>query len=312
MRGKHIGVVMLTCATLIWGTSLVAQSIGMQHMGPFTFNAIRFLIGGISVLLFILSLGPICNPSGFVSVSSSSKHQSRRLLQGGIVCGVTLFVTATFQQVGICYTTVGKAGFITTLYIVIVPIFGIVLGKKISLTVLLCAAMAIAGMYLLCINDEFTLGKGDMYVFLCAVTTAVHILLIGYFSPLTNGVKLSCLQFFVCGALSAVCAIIVETIDFKTIISGWAPIVYTGVLSCAVAYTFQTLGQRQISPVVTAIIFSLEAVFAAFSGWFVLGENLSPKEIFGCILIVVAIIMAQSPRLLLKLALPGHAWRGLR
>ena len=300
MGGKSFGAAMLICATVIWGTSLVAQSIGMQHMGPFTFNAIRFLIGGISVFLFIRFLTPIRKKSGSTIVNSTLIQHSGRLLYGGVACGVTLFATASFQQIGICYTTVGKAGFITALYIVIVPMLGILLGKKVSLSVILCVAMAMAGMYLLCINERFTLSKGDIYVSLCAVTTAVHILLIGYFSPITDGVKLSCLQFFVCGTLSSVCAFIVEFIDLSTLIGGWVPILYTGVLSCAIAYTFQTLGQREIGPVVTSIIFSLEAVFAALSGWFVLGEGLSTKEICGCILIFVAIIMAQLPRLWLK------------
>ena len=155
--------------------------------------------------------------------------------------------------------------------------------------------MAMTGMYLLCINETFTLNKGDMYIFLCAVTTAIHILLIGHFSPLTDGVKLSCAQFFICGVLSAVCAAMVESVHVAAVMSGWAPILYTGVLSCAVAYTFQTLGQRAISPVVTSIILSLEAVFAALAGCLILGENLSAKEISGCVLIFVAIVMAQSP-----------------
>lgn len=297
MKGKSYGVAMLTCATFIWGTSLVAQSIGMQHMGPFAFNAIRFLIGGISVLAFVLFRAVIRGKNHSTAIPGSSPTNSRRLLHGSIACGVTLFVTASFQQIGICYTSVGKAGFVTALYIIIVPVFGLLLGRKIPFSLFICAMMAMTGMYLLCINESFTLNKGDIYIFLCAVTTAMHILLIGHFSLLTDGVKLSCAQFFVCGVLSAVCAGAAESVHFTAVISGWAPILYTGVLSCAIAYTFQTLGQREISPVVTSIILSLEAVFAAFSGWLILGENLSIKEISGCVLIFVAIVMAQSPAL---------------
>ena len=295
MGGKSFAAAMLTCATLIWGTSLVAQSIGMQHMGPFTFNAIRFFIGGISVFMFVLFLAMTRNRNGSTSMPSGS------LAYGGVVCGVTLFATASFQQIGICFTSVGKAGFITALYIIIVPILGMALGRRISFFVLLCAATATAGMYLLCIHEDFAPSTGDIYVFLCAVTTSVHILLIGHFSPITDGVKLSCAQFFICGALSAACACIFESVDFRAMMSGWAPLLYTGVLSCAVAYTFQTLGQKEISPVVTSIIFSLEAVFAAFSGWLVLGESLSAKELSGCVLIFIAIVMAQSPSFLARI-----------
>ena len=293
MGAKPLGVIMLTCATFIWGTSLVAQSLGMQHMGPFVFNALRFLIGGTSVLLFIILHTKIRSKKE-VAHRNPSKE---KLAFGGIACGVVLFITASFQQVGICTTTVGKAGFITALYIIIVPLLGVLLGKRAPAAIWGCAIVATAGMFLLCINEEFLLSTGDTYVFLCAVTTSVHILLIGYFAPLADAVKLSCIQFLVCGALSALCAFAFEPIQINEIVGGWAPILYTGVLSCAVAYTFQALGQREINPILTSLIFSFEAVFAALSGWLILGEGLSGKEIFGCILIFAAILAAQSPKL---------------
>ena len=303
MKGKPFGVAMLVCATLIWGVAFVAQSVGMRYMGPFTFNAIRFLVGGIAVFAFILFIMPMRAKNGFSGAwRPSSGQHSRLLLKGGFACGIVLFVMITLQQVGICYTTVGKAGFITTLYILFVPISSIFLGRKIPFAVFICMIIAMVGMYLLCINEEFTLGKGDVYVLLSAVVAAVHILFIGHFSPLVDSVKLSCIQFFVCGILSAICAYIFEPIDLTAIIGGCAPLLYAGLLSSGVAYTLQTVGQREINPVVASLIFSLEAVFSALSGWIILGERLSAKEISGCILIFVAIVMAQSPRLWMKIS----------
>jgi len=297
MKGKPFGIALLICATFIWGGAFVAQSVGMRHMGALTFNAVRFLIGGVFVFAFVLFFAPVREKNSL----SASGRDSRRLVQGGIACGVILFVSATFQQVGIYYTTVGKAGFITALYILFVPILSISLGRKVSSSVFVCVAIAMVGMYLLCINERLTLGKGDIYVFVSAVTAAAHILLIGYFSPLTDSVKLACIQFFVCGVFSAIGAYIFEPIDLAAIVNGWAPLLYAGVLSCGVAYTFQAVGQKIIDPVVASLIFSLEAVFAVFSGWLVLGERLSAREISGCILIFIALVMAQSPRLFTRM-----------
>jgi len=302
MKGKPFGAAMLVCATLIWGAAFVAQNIGMRYMGPFTFNAVRFLIGGIAVLAFVMFVAPLRGKKRFSGAWRPLDPHSRQLVWGGIACGVILFITTTLQQVGICYTTVGKAGFITALYVLFVPILSLFLGRKVPLFVFLCAAIATAGLYLLCINEKLTFSKGDIYVFLSAIVTAGHILIIGHFSPRTDGVKLSCAQFFVCGILSAVCAFLFESIDFNSIISGWAPLLYTGALSCGIAYTFQTVGQREINPVVASLIFSFEAVFAALSGWLILNERLSAKEISGCILIFIAIVLAQSPRLWTKLS----------
>jgi len=300
MRGKPFGAAMLTSATLIWGAAFVAQSIGMRYMGPFTFNAIRFCIGGVAVLAFVLFVARVRGKKGFSGAFRPSGERPGLLWQGGLVCGVVLFIMITLQQVGICYTTVGKAGFITTLYILFVPILSLFLGRKVPFILFLCMAIAMAGMYLLCIDEELSFGKGDIYVFLSAIAAAGHILVIGHFSPRTDSVKLSCAQFFVCGILSAVCALLFESIHFNRIISGWASLLYAGLLSSGVAYTLQTVGQREINPVVASLIFSLEAVFSALSGWLILGERLSAKEISGCILIFAAIMMAQSPRLWTK------------
>lgn len=296
MRGKNFGIAMLASASFIWGTSLVAQNLGMNHVGPFTFNAVRFFVGGMSLLL-VMSLSGFMRRKRKAATPASSplRHGRNVLLAGGTCCGVALFFAASLQQVGILYTTVGKAGFITALYILFVPILGVILGRRLSKRIWGCVGMALTGMYLLCINESFSLNKGDMYILLCAAATAVHIMLIDHFSPLVDGVKLSCAQFFMCSFFSAALAVAFELPDLAAIFKGWASILYTGVLSCAVAYTFQTLGQKEVAPVLASLILSLEAVFAVLAAWAVLDELLTLKEVFGCILVFTAIVAVQSP-----------------
>jgi len=300
MGGKPFGVAMLVCATLIWGAAFVAQSVGMRYMGPFTFNAVRFLIGAVAVFVFTLFVARVRRKNGFSGAWRPPDLHPGQLLRGGVACGVVLFIMIALQQAGICYTTVGKAGFITALYILFVPLLSLFLGRKVPAFIFLCAAIAMVGMYLLCIKEELAFGKGDILIFLSAVAAAGHILVIGHFSPRTDSLKLSSAQFFVCAALSATCAFLFEYVDFTAIIKGWVPILYTGLLSCGIAYTFQTMGQRIIEPVVASLVFSLEAVFAALFGWLLLGEQMSAKEISGALLIFAAIVMAQSPRLWVK------------
>lgn len=296
MRGKKFGITMLASASFIWGTSLVAQNLGMNHVGPFTFNAVRFFVGGMSLLLVMCLSGFVRQKQKEAMPASSPLRYDRKvLLAGGICCGTALFLAASLQQVGITYTTVGKAGFITALYILFVPILGLVLGRRLPWRVWGCVGIAITGMYLLCINESASLNKGDIYILLCSAVTAVHIMLIDHFSPLADGVKLSCVQFFICSFFSAALAIAFELPDLAAIFKGWASILYTGVLSCAVAYTFQTLGQKEVAPVLASLILSLEAVFAVLAAWVVLGELLSLKEVFGCILVFTAIVAVQSP-----------------
>ena len=293
MKNNTRGTTMLFIATLIWGTSLVAQSMGMAHIGPFTFNAIRFAIGAFFLLPFI-------SMKAFYSRGKTLTETKNRAssLRYGILCGFVLFSAASFQQIGISYTTVGKAGFITALYIVIVPILGLFLGKQIRWYIWFCIITATAGMYFLCMNEKISLGLGDTLVLVCAFSTAIHILLIDRFSPYVDGVKLSCVQFCTCSILSFISAIIFEQISWNAVSLAKFPILYTGILSCGVAYTLQTLGQKHVSPVVAALILSMESVFSVLAGWIALGELLSPKEIFGCLLMFTAIIAAQLPDVL--------------
>lgn len=295
MKNKTIGGIMLIIATLIWGTSLVAQRLATGHIGPFTFNAVRFLIGALALLPFIL----ITDYHKNRLQTSDNRFETKDILQikGGLICGCILFATASLQQIGIIYTTVGKAGFITALYVVIVPVLGLFFGRHIHLQILGCIFLATFGMYLLCINEKFTLGFGDTLVLICAFSTAVHILTIDYLSSKVDCVKLSCLQFFVCGILSSIAAFIFEKPELQSLMNASGPIIYTGILSCGVAYTLQALGQKYVSPVAASLILSLESVFSVLSGWIMLGETLSIREILGCIMMFTAIIVSQTMEL---------------
>ena len=279
---------MLFLTAFIWGTAFVAQSVGMDYLGPFTFNGVRSLIGGIALLPCIWILQKV---NGKTQEEGSEKD----LITGGILCGILLFAASSLQQIGIQYTTAGKAGFITAFYIVIVPALGIFLHKKIGWKIWLAVVLAIAGLYFLCITESFSIGRGDILVFLCALVFAVHILVIDYFAPKVDGVKMSCLQFFVCGILSIPFMFTIETPAFNAVTEAWMPLLYAGVLSCGVAYTLQILGQKNVNPAVASLILSLESCFSVLAGWVVLGERLSVRELMGCICMFAAIILAQLP-----------------
>lgn len=280
---------LLAFTAFIWGTAFVAQSVGMEYIGPFTFNGVRSIIGAFTLLPCILFQKKSCRK--IIEEGSSRKD----LVVGGLLCGALLFVASSLQQIGIKYTSAGKAGFITSCYIVIVPLIGIFMKKTSGWKIWAAVVLALAGLYCLCITDGFTVGKGDIFIFLCAMAFSVHILVIDYFSPRVNGVVLSCIQFFVCGVASLPCMFVFETPDMVAIISAWMPILYAGVLSCGVAYTLQIIGQRNVNPTIASLILSLESCFSVLAGWVILHEKLSIKESLGCVLMFVAIILAQLP-----------------
>jgi drug/metabolite transporter (DMT)-like permease len=263
----------------------------MDYVEPATFNAVRFFVGALSLLPVIWARSRWAG-----SAARQTEADGRTLFTAGLACGSVLFVGATFQQMGIVYTTVGKAGFITTLYIIIVPILGLFMRKKVALHMWFCAAAAIAGLYLLCGGEATALNRGDILVLACAFLFSVHILLIDRFSPLMDGVKLSFLQFLASGAMSLVMAFITERPDLASIWAARMPILFTGVLSCGVGYTFQIIGQKSVNPALASLVMSLESVFAALTGWIVLNQVLSPREIAGCAVIFAAIIYAQAPK----------------
>lgn len=283
----------LLLTALIWGVAFVAQSVGMDYVGPFTFNCARFLIGGI-VLLPCMALLKKSNPPE-KKPENPAKAQ-KDLILGGICCGIALCTASSLQQIGIMYTTVGKAGFITAFYIIIVPIIGIFFGKKCGISVWIGVLLALAGLYFLCINEELAIGKGDVLVFFCALMFAVHIMVIDHFSPLADGVAMSCIQFFVSGLISAVLMLLFEKPQISQLLAAWQPVLYAGVLSCGVAYTLQIIGQKGMNPTVASLILSLESVISVLAGLVILHQGLSSREAVGCMLMFAAILLAQLPQ----------------
>ena len=291
MKKEQIkGSLLLFLAAIIWGVAFVAQSVGMDYVGPFTFNCVRTLIGGLVLIpcIVFLNRGKVKKKTDFT--------EKKRLLLGGICCGVALTTGSTLQQFGIMYTTVGKAGFITAFYIIIVPILGLFLGKKCGVSVWISVVIALAGLYFLCITDGFSIGKGDIYVFLGAIAFSIHILVIDHFTQFNDGVKMSCIQFFVCGILCFVPMMLFEHPEISMILLAWKPILYAGVMSCGVAYTLQIVGQKNMNPTVASLILSLESVTSVIAGFLVLHQNLSHRELIGCGLMFVAIVLAQLPQ----------------
>ena len=289
--------VLLFLTAVIWGVAFVAQSVGMDYVGPFTFNAVRFLLGGTVLLPFLMwkwKSGAIPGEHG-KDKTDKTKSGWKITLTGGICCGCALCTASLLQQKGIQNTTVAKAGFITAMYIIIVPVLGLFFHKKVRKLVWLGVGLAVAGMYLLCIKESFAIGRGDFYVFLCAIVFSIHILVIDYFSPKADGVALSCIQFYTSAILCGIGMFIWETPSWQAILSGWAPILYAGILSCGVAYTLQIIGQKGMDPTVASLILSLESVISLIAGWILLGQILSLREIFGCVLAFTAIILVQLP-----------------
>lgn len=284
-------LILLLTAT-IWGVAFVAQSVGMEYIGSFTFNAIRCVLGGLVLIPVILVL----KKKKETGAENQEKEDKKTLWAGGIACGVILCIASNLQQFGIMEASVGKSGFFTALYIVMIPVIGIFIGKRPGIKLWFCVALAVVGMYLLCMKDgSFTIERADIMLLLCALAFSFHILVVDYFSPKVDGVKMSCIQFFVCGVLSAVGMLFTETPDISNIQAAWLPLLYAGLLSCGVGYTLQIVGQKGINPVIASLIMSLESVISALAGWVILGQVLSPKEILGCVLMFVAIIITQIP-----------------
>lgn len=281
--------ILLVLTALIWGCAFVAQSVGMDYVGPFTFNMARFLIGAI-VLLPVIWFMDRQRKTG-----AEKDAGQKTLIIGGICCGIALAVASTLQQWGILFTTVGKAGFITAMYIVIVPLLGIFIGKKVRPLIIGCVAIAVVGFYFLCMTESLRLGLGDFLVLLCAIAFSIHILVIDHFSPKVDGVKMSAIQFLTAAIISAVPTLLWEQPVFTEILQAWQPVLYAGVMSCGVAYTLQIIAQKNADPTVASLLLSLESVFSVLAGWVLLGQGLSLKELFGCVLIFCAIILAQLP-----------------
>lgn len=286
---------LLFLTACIWGMAFVSQSKGMDYMHPFTFNGVRSLIGAFVLLIYILVTGKMQG-------NKVKKSNMKATLRTGLLCGLALTVASTLQQFGIKYTTVGKAGFITTLYIIFVPLGGIFFKKKVSARVWGAAVMAAVGMYLLCMTESLTLGAGDIMVFLCAVVYAAHIMIVDRYADQIDGVLVSCIQLAVCGIVCGIGALIWGNPTLIQLWDGMGTLLYAGVLSCGVAYTLQVVAQKGVNPTVAALILSLESVVATVSGWiaYEIGflktdQSLTGRQLAGCIIVFAAVLLVQLP-----------------
>ena len=300
----------LLLTAMIWGAAFVAQSVSMDYIGPFTFICLRSVIGGLFLIPVIIVLDGIRKKSQNESANAVSAEnilhieteekqrlswKNKQLIEGGIVCGIFLFFANCFQQTGIQYTTVGKAGFITTFYIIIVPLIGLFFKKYCGILTWIGVVIALAGLYFLCITQKLTIQRGDALILCCSVLYAGQILAIDHYNPFVDGVKMSCIQFLTGGVLGAVFMFLFENPSLAMILSAAGPILYTGIMSTGVGYTLQIVGQKGLNPTVAALILSLESVFSALSGYVFLHQVLTTRELIGCVLMFIAIVLAQLP-----------------
>jgi len=286
---------LMLLAAAIWGFAFVAQREGMETMGPFLFNTARFFIGTVFLLPIVWYL------SKKKKVSTDKETSTKKLWIAGIVAGLFLFTASSFQQVGIQYTTAGKAGFITGLYIFFVPLIGIFFGQRTGSGTWLGAFIAIIGLYLLSINEDFSIARGDLLQLICAVFFAAHVLVIGYVAKRMDPLKLSLIQYFVSGVLSFFIAIAIEVITWQMIVDTAIPLIYAGIMSIGVGYTLQVVAQQHAKSSHAAIILGLEGAFAVLGGWLILDENLSTRGMIGCGLMLSGMFLSQLlPRLSLK------------
>ncbi len=287
---------LLLLTAIIWGAGFVAQRVGMQHMGPFTFNGLRFILGAIVLIPFFEKLN-----------NSSAETDGKTVLKAGISVGGILFIAASLQQIGLVYTTAGKAGFITGLYVIIVPLLGIFFGFRASLSGLLGAILATWGLYLLSIKEDLSMERGDSFVLLGAFFWALHVVMLGIVAPKLNGIKLASIQFGVCGILSLSVALFYEEISIMSMAGGIYPLLFGGLFSVAIAYTLQVVAQKNSPPVHTSIILSLESVFGALTGWLLLGEEMTTRGLTGCALMLTGMLTTQALPLL-KSRIKRNRW----
>ncbi len=295
--------------SFIWGSAFVAQSSGMDYVGPYTYNMARNVLAFLFLIPVIYVIGKkkgmTDNADSGTGIDETASRGAnwksillpdRTTLVGGICCGLVMAVASSLQQIGITMTTAGKAGFITALYIILVPLMGVFIGKKIPRIIWFCVVLAMAGFYLLCVKEGFSISKGDILVLFCSVGFSVHIMTIDHFtSKGVDGVKMACIQFAVAAIVMTPVMFLLENPSVSGLLSAWMTIAYAGILSSGVGFTLQIVAQKDTDPTTATLIMSLESVFAAVSGCLFLNEVLLPKEILGCILVFVAVILAQVP-----------------
>lgn len=307
---KLRNIFFLFLTAMIWGAAFVAQSVSMDYIGPFTFICLRSVIGGLFLIPVIIVLdgirkksqnesADVVNSENILHIETEEKQRlswkNKQLIEGGIICGIFLFFANCFQQTGIQYTTVGKAGFITTFYIILVPLIGLFFKKYCGILTWIGVVIALTGLYFLCITQKLTIQRGDVLILCCSVLYAGQILAIDHYNPFVDGVKMSCIQFLIGGVLGAVFMLLFENPSIAMILSAAGPILYTGIMSTGVAYTLQIVGQKGLNPTVAALILSLESVFSALSGYVFLHQVLTTRELIGCALMFIAIVLAQLP-----------------
>ncbi len=280
---------MLVLATVIWGSAFVAQSAGMDLVGPFTFQAVRCLLAVLALLPFI-ALSDLKNKRSFIR-----GWTDKGLWRVGIPCGISLFVAVCLQQTALLYTTAGKGGFITAMYIVIVPLLGFFVGKKPPAVALVSTGMSVIGLYLLSCVGVDSINTGDVMLVGCAIAFAVQIMIVDRYCTQTDSLRLNCVQAFIVTVLSCVCMFLFEKPQLQPVLDCWLPLCYAGILSMGAAYTLQIVGQKSLEPTTASLIMSLESVFAVLSGWLILHERLKPWELAGCILMFTAVILSQLP-----------------
>lgn len=286
---------LLVLTALIWGGAFVAQSVGAQYVGAFTFLAARSWIGMAALLPVVGVLSLLRKKQGLPPAIPATRAGRRALLRGGFFCGLFLFLASIVQQFGMGSTTAAKAGFITTLYVIIVPIITLFMGRKVEKKIWLCVALGIVGLYLLCMTGSLTLSRGDALMILCAALFAGQILMVDHYSPIVDCVLLSLFQFFVVAALSTIGMVIFEHPTWSTVCAAGIPILYAGILSSGVAYTLQIVGQKDLNPTIASLAMCLESVFSALLGWLLLRQGLTGRELLGCLLMFAAIVLAQLP-----------------
>lgn len=299
MSKKMIGNIMLTITAFIWGISFVFQRKGMEYIEPLTFAASRLVLAALAVMIvaFIMDMRERKHPAGPVRTEAEAESYKKNTIMGGVLAGLCLTGAGAFQQMGVVYTTAGKAGFITALYMMLVPVINFLFFKKKNTwLVWLGVVVGVVGLYLLCMTDKsFSVTKGDGLILICSVFFALHILVCDHFAPLGNPVKISAIQFITACLCTWVLAILWEDPTWAKIVSAAVPIAYCGVMSGGVAYTLQILAQRDTDPTVAALILSLESVFAVIGGAIMLHERMSPRELIGCLVMFIAIILVQIP-----------------
>lgn len=300
------GSLLLLIAAVIWGTAFVAQSMGTNYLNAFAFNSLRNFIGAFTLMPVLIwqiltKAGDMNNVQNDSTCENSPQNRwkaifTRDLFLGGLLCGSSLCIASNFQQMGLEQSTVGKSAFITTLYIVFVPLLGLFFKKKLPIRIWIGVLFAMIGLYLLCMKDEvFVLSTGDIYLLLSAFFFTIQITAVDHFVPKVNGIALSMMQFLVTAIFSGIGMLFTEIPSWNNVVGAGLPLLYTGVISCGIAYTFQIIGQKHLPPTIASLIMSLESVFATLAGWLILKEILSTKELIGCGLVFAAVILTQLP-----------------